>query len=151
MKASEIAEGALHLLKEKGWIQRAQSSDRGFCVVGALFKAATGASDWRDNDGPYQTALKELGLLTMPKPTPVAWNDAPERTFEDVENVLFRLTASLQFGEAMALVCERVEEVYWSPRIRVHLRSHCECICDHTGPISDWSFDPYCLVHGVSI
>lgn len=77
MKTSKILYKAVDILHERGWIQGAiWEENGGVCAVGAICVAATSSiiDEVRARD-----ALKATVGQHIP-----AWNDAPERSFEDV-------------------------------------------------------------------
>lgn len=79
---------AAEVIEERGWCQRAfQQRDGSVCLIGALSVVLTGAAT-ADSAAlkPYRDTVASLGFMTdiggfM---SAVAWNDAPERTKEEV-------------------------------------------------------------------
>ncbi len=77
---TDVLSGALALLADgKNWIKHAYENDRGYCMIGAL-RAAEGLIDGGSD------AEARLAQVTIRDPG--RWNDAGERTFDDVRGAL---------------------------------------------------------------
>lgn len=90
----EVLDAAADLLERDGWTQGQMYGDGRRCMVGAMLSATTGieytvgASDFtEDQRNVYREghgAVEEL----LGTPTLTNWNDKPERTQEEVVQVL---------------------------------------------------------------
>lgn len=102
MKHSEIVASAIKVLNEKGWCQGGYSNASGqHCLAGALNQVIFGDGDPFSQNGILRStdemfAIKsqirsaiEKKIAPVDAMIPIAkWNDAPERTQQDVVKVL---------------------------------------------------------------
>lgn len=86
-----IYETAIDILNERGWTQGVVRNAKGeVCLIGAL-GIATGRI--ATNNG-YCSALETCGRkLGIPVGSVITWNDAPERSKEDVILILKELAS----------------------------------------------------------
>ncbi len=100
MNTSSTLEDALSLLEERGWAQgRYGDSDGGYCIAGAIYQQLIDTSnDWRV---PLHHAVRALAQVTG-VPNVAMWNDAPERTFSQVREVMRRAIAETAAPELIA-------------------------------------------------
>lgn len=91
MTPEQILEDAIDVLQTHGWIQgKSGSRHDGFCAIGAVYQAVAQDVHGNVSDKDATAALVALGLLDIPHTSgrlkhPIAvWNDAPDRTAEDV-------------------------------------------------------------------
>ena len=84
MTVKQILKAAKALLVKRGWVQEEYSNANGYCLLGAISKAAAGS-----NANPafvvVRRVLRIKGLDTI-----AGWNDRPDRTKEEVLKVLDR-------------------------------------------------------------
>lgn len=79
--------GAAQVIRERGWCQKALVDGGGrLCVMGAILAVDTGdpEGDWGDVSNAAMDRL--YGYLD--KQPPMIWNNAPERTAEEVIHAL---------------------------------------------------------------
>jgi hypothetical protein len=99
----KILLGAADLIDKKGWIQGAFERSTGFCIIGAMTRAATdlGLSDTRshfftfsqsmvvrntDFETAHEHVFVELGNLS-----PMGWNDTVAKSKKEVVNLLLKV------------------------------------------------------------
>lgn len=88
-----IIDRAIALIETVGWIQGEVSSDKGYCIMGAI---ATAIADYGLVGEPAIKAIKhykeKIKTLMKGVRIPVGdWNDAKDRTKEDILRVLHGL------------------------------------------------------------
>jgi hypothetical protein len=115
MKPSEIVEGALEILEEKGWCQNADVNVRGqVCVGEALVQAATdnmfGSWDSRTNDINAYTTVHDAAKAVVyaayshafdgapidPMSKIIVWNDKPSTAVEQVKDTMMTAAKNLR-------------------------------------------------------
>ncbi len=87
---------AARLLDVAGWIQHAYARPEGYCMIGALSKAA-GCSPGT-YELTYLQTLQAIAVHTRPLPI-VHWNDLPGRTKKEVIALLHTVAAELEAAE----------------------------------------------------
>lgn len=97
MKASEVLREARNVLFERGWYQGYYYSfaDDSVCLRGAVSVAHCGRVMGALYESPAIRVLERI----IPERNVAAWNDAPERTFDEVIDILDR-------AEKQALIAE---------------------------------------------
>jgi len=102
MKDSEVLECAAKKIEEEGWVQNNYyARDEGYCVVGAV--AACLNPDFTRN---YLGIGQAADVLWQNRPQPMTfltftrWNDAPERTKEEVIAALLSAAEKARAREA---------------------------------------------------
>lgn len=90
---STVYRRAVEVLDERGWCQEvAEDRDGRVCALGALRVSAFGDANSYDDDLEHQVLRPlhdHLGQLVAP------WNDAPERTEDDVKAALLAVAESV--------------------------------------------------------
>ncbi len=83
MKTSEVLYKAIDILHERGWTQDVYENAEGnVCSLGAIDSARMDldlSTSESGADDPIEALEEIIGYQDVPE-----WNDAPERTFEDV-------------------------------------------------------------------
>ncbi len=89
MTAAEVARKAADLLERDGWCQGKFRNSGAHCVVAAL----TAVDDW---SAPEQAAVRRRLRVHAGTEWLVNWNDAPERTADEVIALLRQVATELE-------------------------------------------------------
>lgn len=93
---------AAQLIETRGWVQGWYGTDRdGFCISGAIRNVA--GNDWISESvaTEFFRWLTEAGAIDKNQYSVPAWNDAPERTQEDVILYLNKCADEFDLGPAL--------------------------------------------------
>jgi hypothetical protein len=98
MKASELLREARNVLFERGWCQNALEDEGRVCAVGAVNVADHGCAQWDFEN--YGASISARAALNAAAGTEiVAFNNTPERTFDEIVDVFDK-------AEKIALIAE---------------------------------------------
>src|SRR5690242_9508575 len=92
-RVKQIAAEAADLLESEGWGQgHLQCEDGSYCLFGALIHSATNQTE---NFGAWGNEVDAAAWAAIPEGAvdPVAWNDDPERTAQEVIDALRAVAA----------------------------------------------------------
>jgi hypothetical protein len=97
---TNIYQGTLALLEQRGWIQGENQDGQGhLCLGEAVARVVRNTPDERNTSLAYhsdvsaalnkfQHRLLDAGIITMAGQGVVAWNDQDDRTYAEVQNAL---------------------------------------------------------------